>query len=83
MANPFQMALNTSKADMWSWGAVLYRMTYMTPPEYDEPCYKPPMGQFAVPDPHLRDVLRNTLVMNPRERASALWLATHPFTNTP
>ncbi|CAF4412732.1 unnamed protein product, partial [Adineta steineri] len=26
--------LNTSKADVWSWGAVLYRITYLVPPRY-------------------------------------------------
>jgi serine/threonine protein kinase len=77
------MTLNTSKADVWSWGAVLYRMTYMVPPTYNPPCYRPPINQHSAHDPHLIDVLRHTLVINPQDRCNVSWLAQHPYTKTP
>ena len=69
----------TPKADVWSWGAILYRVAYFIPPEYSEPCYQPPAGTNPSRDPHLIDVLKHTLVRNPAQRADAKWLAAHPF----
>jgi len=77
------MTLNTSKADAWSWGAVLYRMTYLIPPDYTPPCYHPPKNQHASRDPNLIDILRHTLVLDPIQRADPPWLARHPYTTTP
>ncbi len=78
------MTKNSTKADVWSWGAVLYRMTYNVPPDYNytPPCYHPPPNQHPARDPHLLDVLRHTLVINPRERRAAPWLAHHSYTRT-
>jgi serine/threonine protein kinase len=82
-AAPYQSTMHTSRADSWSWGAVLYRMTYMAPPEYDPPCHHPRGRQPATRDPNLIDVLRHTLVIEPRERVEPTWLAQHPYTKTP
>jgi serine/threonine protein kinase len=82
-ATESHVTITTSNADMWSWGAVLYRMTYMTRPTYESPCYSPPMNQNQARDPHLLDVLRHTLVKNPHSRPEPPWLAKHPYTKTP
>lgn len=79
-ASRHHVALNTSKADVWSWGAVLYRMTYQKPPDYVPPCYRPPDSQHPSRDPHLVDVLRHTLVRDVRERVEPSWLARHSYT---
>jgi hypothetical protein len=79
----YQMTMNSTKADMWSWGAVLYRMTYMTPPDYNPPCYRPPPNQFQANDPYLLNVLQYTLVIDPADRPKAPWLVQHPYTITP
>ncbi len=78
----YHIATNSRKADVWSWGAVLYRMTYNTPPNryYTPPCYNPPANQPSARDPHLVDVLRHTLVIEPGKRYSAPSLAKHPYT---
>jgi serine/threonine protein kinase len=80
----FHRTMNSTEADIWSWGAVLYRMTYNVPPNqyYTPPCYDPPANQPSARDPHLVDVLRHTLVIDPRERPDAPWLAQHPYTTT-
>ncbi|CAF0796519.1 unnamed protein product [Adineta ricciae] len=77
------ITLNTSKADVWSWGAVLYRMTYMAPPDYHEPCYRPPLNQHQTRDLHLHDILRHTLVLDSQQRPNAFWFLTHPYTLLP
>ena len=76
------VSITSRKADVWSWGAVLYRMTYNQPPDfnYTPPCYRPPPGQHSVREPNLVSVLRHTLVINPRERPETPWLAKHPYT---
>ena len=74
------ITVHTSKADVWSWGAVLYRMTYQSPPDYKYPCHHPPKHQNSTRDPNLVDVLRHALVLNPSERADPVWLARHPYT---
>ncbi|UJR20565.1 hypothetical protein I4U23_023691 [Adineta vaga] len=80
VTSPHHTAKITSKADAWSWGAVLYRMTYMTHPGYGEPCFYSPNNQRPTRDLQLRGVLRRTLVMNPIKRVNPLWLAGHPYT---
>lgn len=77
---PNQVIAHTSKADVWSWGAVLYRVTYVQPPGYRPPCHHPPRNQNSSRDANLVDVLRRTLVLNPRERVDPPWLARHPYT---
>ncbi|UJR29125.1 hypothetical protein I4U23_010339 [Adineta vaga] len=77
-----QMMLNTSKADVWSWGAVLYRITYLQPPKYTQPCYQPPKHLVSSKDPNLVDVLKHTLVVNPADRADPPWLARHAYTTS-
>ena len=74
-----RVAQHTSKADSWSWGAVLYRMTYLKPPEYHPPCHHPPNKVPPTRDPQLIDVLRYTLILDPHERASISWIARHPY----
>ncbi|CAF3918519.1 unnamed protein product [Rotaria sp. Silwood2] len=74
------VALNTSKSDVWSWGAVLYRMTYRVPPDYKPPCHHPPKNQHKYRDPDLVDILRHTLVLDPKDRVGPSWLARHPYT---
>jgi serine/threonine protein kinase len=81
-APKYQVTMHTSKADAWSWGAVLYRMTYLVPPDYKPPCHHPPKNQSTSRDSNLVDVLRHTLVHDPKERADSPWLARHPYTTT-
>jgi len=80
----FHITLNSTTADIWSWGAVLYRMTYNVSPDhkYTPPCYRPPADQPPARDPHLLSVLRHTLVIEPGKRYSAPSLAKHPYTTT-
>jgi hypothetical protein len=84
MVPPGHMILISRKADSWSWGAVLYRMTYNTQPDYNytPPCDRPPANQYQARDPQLLSVLRHTLELNPLARADALWLAQHAYTRT-
>ncbi|UJR20563.1 hypothetical protein I4U23_023689 [Adineta vaga] len=72
----------TTKTDVWSYGAVLYRMTYMARPPLDEPYYRPPPDRRITHDTHLLDVLRHTLIRSPNDRATVAWLAKHPYTIT-
>jgi serine/threonine protein kinase len=71
---------NSRKSDAWSWGAVLYRMTYDVPPDYTAPCYRLPSNQHPAHEPCLLSVLRHTLLIDPKERYSALQLAQHQYT---
>lgn len=83
-ASYFHMTKNSSVADVWSWGAVLYRMTYNVPPnfEYKPPCDRPPANQQYSRDPNLRHLLRHTLVAEPSHRPDTKWLAQHPYTKS-
>jgi serine/threonine protein kinase len=80
----FHKTMTTTKADVWSWGAVLYSMTYNQPPDYNytPPCYRPPANQYPARDSYLLDVLRHTLVNDPRKRCDTPWLTQHPYTRT-
>jgi calcium-dependent protein kinase len=68
------------QADIWSLGAILYYMVYGVPPLYHRYASYPPPGQFPHPSPEVNDVLRRTLVRNPRARADLNLLLNHPFT---
>lgn len=82
MASPNHMMRTSTKADIWSWGAVLYRMTYMIQPGYNPPCHRPAANQRSTRDSNLRSVLRHTLVLEPRDRPDPSWLARHPYTTS-
>lgn len=78
----YQTTVTTSTADVWSWGGILYRMTYHTPPAYHrQPYYRPPRGLPSNKDSLLSDVLQHTLAPLP-SRVSPPWLAAHRYTNT-
>jgi serine/threonine protein kinase len=70
------------KADIWSLGAILYFMVYGVPPNYHPLAANPPLGQSPYPDHDLNDMLRRTLVMDPRRRADIKEVAHHPFTQS-
>lgn len=83
-------AINTSKSDVWSWGAVLCRIAYGAGPrcsqtphglQYHHPAYVPPPGTPPSRDPLMLDVLKHTLVPIDR-RVDVSWLSNHPFTRT-
>ncbi|CAF1501810.1 unnamed protein product, partial [Adineta steineri] len=82
VTKPTPTTILTTKADVWSWGAVLYRMTYLVRPDYVAPCYYPPEGQLTTSEAQLFDILRHTLVKNPEKRASVSWLSKHAYTKT-
>jgi len=78
----YRVTMHTSKADVWSWGAVLYRMTYLEAPDYKPPCHHPPKNRNTSRDSQLVDVLRHTLVLDPKDRVDPPWLVRHPYTTT-
>jgi serine/threonine protein kinase len=69
----------TSKADIWSAGAVLYYLTYGIPPI--DSSSQPPPGVRPTRCSLVQDVLNHCLQRNPNQRASHHWLAQHPLTN--
>jgi serine/threonine protein kinase len=80
-AVPYHKSAKSSVPDAWSWGAVLYRVTYDIPPTYKEPCYQPPHGKKPSRDPNVVDVLKHTLVSDPSHRVSSTWLAAHRYSS--
>lgn len=84
MASLSHKTKTSPHADVWSWGAVLYRMTYHVPPDftYQPPCDRPPKRQPPARDPHLRQILHHTLVIDPAGRPDIPWLVEHPYTKS-
>lgn len=68
------------KADVWSLGAILYFMVYGVPPEYHHLAANPPHGMHRHPDPALNDMLRRTLVKDPKRRIDIKQVLAHPYT---
>ena len=69
----------TSKADVWSAGAILYRMTYGIPPPH--PSGRPPHGSYGTRSASVGEILDRCLRFDPQQRAPHNWLAHHPYTN--
>jgi serine/threonine protein kinase len=71
----------TPKADIWSAGAILYNMTYGTPPV--ENSSFPPERVNRTGSANVAEVLDRCLQENVHHRASHKWLARHPYTTNP
>ncbi|CAF2536390.1 unnamed protein product [Rotaria sp. Silwood2] len=71
----------TSKADIWSAGAILYNMTYGVAPITSS--FHPPSNMRPTSSPHVNDVLNHCLQQDPDRRESHHWLAQHPYTTDP
>jgi serine/threonine protein kinase len=71
----------TSKADIWSLGAILYHLVYGRAPETWTP--QPPFNLPPTRSPLVQDLLMNCLRRNPNKRPSHRWLAKHPLTSSP
>ena len=71
----------TSKADIWSAGAILYQMTYGSPPLEDSA--RPPRDSYRTQSVNVGEILNRCLQYNPHQRASHHWLAQHPYTKHP
>ncbi|UJR19464.1 hypothetical protein I4U23_022595 [Adineta vaga] len=70
----------TTKADIWSIGAILYYLTYGIPPIYESAQH--PIGHFKTDSSLVENILQSCLIKNPNRRASHQWLLKHPLTNT-
>jgi len=78
----FEMGAHiTSKADIWSAGAILYHMAYGVPPFQNSPA--PPSDLNRTSSPNVEDVLIHCLQPDPYQRGSHSWLARHPYTMNP
>jgi serine/threonine protein kinase len=71
----------TSKADIWSAGAILYHMTYGEPPLQGSS--RPPLDSYPTRSANVADIINRCLQEDPRQRGSHHWLAKHPYTINP
>ncbi|CAF1309839.1 unnamed protein product [Adineta ricciae] len=71
----------TSKADIWSLGAILYFLTYGTPPLLES--FYPPPNIPPTRSSLVKNLLHACLQRNPSRRPTHQWLAQHPFTVGP
>ncbi|CAF1404373.1 unnamed protein product [Adineta ricciae] len=70
----------TSKADIWSVGAILYFLTYGKRPIYENP--RPPNGVSSTSSHLVQDILHHCLQRNPNRRPDHQWLVQHPLTKS-
>jgi serine/threonine protein kinase len=70
----------TTKADIWSAGAILYCMTYGKIPRSETS--QPPDGQLRTRSSLVHEVIDRCLQRNLSHRASHHWLAQHPLTTS-
>jgi serine/threonine protein kinase len=71
----------SSKADIWSAGAILYYMTYGQEPL--ESSSQPPADVSRTSSSNVDSILRGCLQWNTRDRRNHQWLANHPYTANP
>ncbi|UJR08395.1 hypothetical protein I4U23_012666 [Adineta vaga] len=71
----------TSKADIWSVGAVLYFLTYGAPPGFWNS--QPPPGIPPTRSTFVQEVLYYCLQHNPNDRPWQYQIAQHPLTSSP
>lgn len=71
----------TSKADIWSAGAILYYLTYGQPPVFLSS--QPPPGFPPTRSALVQDLLYRSLQTNQYQRPSHQYLAQHPLTAGP
>ncbi|CAF3759764.1 unnamed protein product [Adineta steineri] len=69
----------TTKADIWSVGAILYFLTYGVKPPYWTA--QPPSGLPPTRSTLVQDVIHRCLQRNLYRRADQSWLAQHPLTS--
>ncbi|CAF1260950.1 unnamed protein product [Adineta ricciae] len=70
----------TSKADIWSIGAILYYTTYGKSPVHESP--RAPMGIPPTQSNLVQSVLYHSLQRNPYRRVDHHWLIEHPLTKS-
>ncbi|CAF1481141.1 unnamed protein product [Adineta ricciae] len=70
----------TSKADIWSIGAILYYLTYGTSPVYESA--QPPSGYSPTQSNLVQDILYHSLQRDPNRRVEHRWLVEHPLTKS-
>ncbi|UJR20003.1 hypothetical protein I4U23_023137 [Adineta vaga] len=70
----------TSKADIWSIGAILYYLTYGKSPVYESS--RPPSGIHPTQSTLVQNILHHCLQRHPSTRATHRWLIEHPLTQS-
>ncbi|UJR24403.1 hypothetical protein I4U23_005780 [Adineta vaga] len=70
----------TSKADIWSLGAILYFLTYGNAPIYNSP--QPPISLPPTRSSLVQNILQTCLQKKPHRRPTHQWIAQHPLTNS-
>ena len=77
----FKSGIISSKADIWSVGALLYYATYGTAPIHNSS--RPPSDRHRRQPSYVTDVLYHCLQADPKKRGSHNWLVQHPYTTDP